>query len=229
MWNQSKEKQPMTRRTALKYMGAGLMGTAGIFFGLPAVVQSCFNKTSSSAAKNGAMATRKDKTLGMEISMLGFGCMRLPLVAGDKPYIDEAQSMELIDYAYKHGVNYFDTAYFYHQGLSETFLGKALQSYPRESFFLADKMPTPRIESLAHARSVFDEQLHKCRVDCFDFYLLHTLGEIAEYDRVYEEYGVYEYLKSEKDKGRIKRLGFRFTAKRKTLPTSSTNTPGTLR
>jgi predicted aldo/keto reductase-like oxidoreductase len=209
--------QPISRRTALKYMGASALTIAGIALGLPTFLQSCFNKNTQKN-KNGKMATRTDKTLGAEISLLGFGCMRLPVIEAGKPDIDEAKALEIIDYGYQHGINYFDTAYFYHQGMSETLVGKALKRYPRESFYLADKMPTPRVESLEDAKRIFEEQLQKCQVDYFDFYLLHSIGDHEVYNRVYEEFGVYEYLKSEKEKGRIKRLGFSFHSKKEDFP-----------
>jgi predicted aldo/keto reductase-like oxidoreductase len=141
--------------------------------------------------------------------------MRLPLVEQGKPEIDEAKALELIDYAYKHGVNYFDTAWFYHQGLSELFVGKALSRYPRESFYIADKMPGRLIESLDHAKEVFAKQLEKCQTEYFDFYLLHSVGKTEDYTRVYEQYGVLKYLLEEKAKGRIKRLGLSFHGDKK--------------
>ncbi|MFW5889212.1 MAG: aldo/keto reductase, partial [Bacillota bacterium] len=110
-------------------------------------------------------------------SLLGFGCMRFPKIDSEKPDIDEEQAEEMIDYAYKHGVNYFDTAYPYHQGLSETFIGKVLKKYPRESFYLANKMPGWELETVEDAKRIFSEQLEKCQVDYFDFYLCHALSE----------------------------------------------------
>ena len=87
------------------------------------------------------MEKRKFRNTGLEVSLLGMGCMRLPKVDPDKDDIDYEKAQEIIDYAYAHGVNYYDTAYGYHGGKSEIFVGHALKKYPRESFFLASKMP----------------------------------------------------------------------------------------
>ncbi|MFO7969109.1 MAG: aldo/keto reductase [Candidatus Izemoplasmatales bacterium] len=141
-------------------------------------------------------------------SLLGFGCMRFPKIDSEKPDIDEAQAEEMIDYAYKHGVNYFDTAYPYHQGLSETFIGKVLKKYPRESFYLANKMPSWEIKTLADAKRIFKEQLEKCQVDYFDFYLCHALSE--KHFEIYKKPEIMDFLLEQKAKGTIKHLGFSF-------------------
>mgnify|MGYP005845991079 CR=1 FL=1 len=141
-------------------------------------------------------------------SLLGFGCMRLPKIDSEKPDIDSKQAEEMIDYAYKHGVNYFDTAYPYHQGLSETFIGKALKKYPRESFYLANKMPGWELETVEDAKRIFSEQLKKCQVDYFDFYLCHALSE--KNFEIYKKPGIMEFLQKKKAEGKIKHLGFSF-------------------
>jgi predicted aldo/keto reductase-like oxidoreductase len=159
----------------------------------------------------------------MQLSWLGMGNMRLPKVEGHGEKIDERKALELVEYAYQNGVNYFDTAYRYHAGESEIFTGKALEQYPRDTFYLATKMPghmmvyeggAYRFTSLlAHAQprspqNIFEEQLEKCRVDYFDFYLLHNLCE-ASYDfYTNEEIGIIPYLLEQKRKGRIWHLGF---------------------
>ncbi|GHT14203.1 aldo/keto reductase [Bacteroidia bacterium] len=207
----------ITRRQALKYLGFGAVGVAAV------AGAGCDFKRVKPAGSNLAeesdqdwrVTTRPDPVTGANISLLAFGCMRLPLVEQGKPEIDEAQALEMIDYAYKHGVNYFDTAWFYHQGLSELFVGKALSRYPRESFYIADKMPGRLVESLAHAKEIFQTQLDKCQTEYFDFYLLHSVGKPEDYTRVYEQYGVLKYLLAEKAKGRIKRLGLSFHGDRK--------------
>ena len=107
-----------------------------------------------------------------KLSLLGFGTMRLPLIDG---VIDQEQVEKMTDYAIEHGVNYFDTAYPYHNGLSEVSIGKALKKYPRESFYLATKYPGHQIASTYDTKAIFEEQLTKCGVDYFDFYLLHNV------------------------------------------------------
>lgn len=141
-------------------------------------------------------------------SLLGFGCMRFPTLSPDKPDIDEVLAEKMIDYAYAHGVNYFDTAYPYHQGLSELFIGKVLKKYPRDSFYLANKMPSWLIKGPEDAKRIFEEQLKKCQVEYFDFYLCHALGE--EQFKPYLIPGVMDYLYEMKKQGKIRHLGFSF-------------------
>lgn len=110
-----------------------------------------------------------------KLSALGFGTMRLPALADGA--IDEAQVAEMVKYALDNGVNYFDTAYPYHGGMAEIALGKALRAYPRDSYYLATKYPGHQISASYDPAAVFEEQLKKCGVDCFDFYLLHNIYE----------------------------------------------------
>lgn len=143
-----------------------------------------------------------------EVSLLGFGCMRFPVIDGDDSKIDYEKSLEMIDYAYKNGVNYFDTAYGYHGGESEKFVGVALSRYPRESFFLASKMPPWFVKEEADLEKIFNEQLERCQVDYFDFYLEHSLND-DNYDKL-ESFNTYEFLMQKKKEGKIRNLGFSF-------------------
>ena len=118
-----------------------------------------------------------------EISLLGFGCMRFPVIDGEDNKIDYEKSLEMIDYAYKNGVNYFDTAYGYHGGESEKFVGVALKRYPRESFYLASKMPPWFVKEKDDLERIFNEQLERCQVEYFDFYLEHSLND-ENYDKL---------------------------------------------
>ena len=101
---------------------------------------------------------------GEKISQLGMGTMRLPVVDGDNANIDEAAALEMFDYAYKHGINYFDTAWGYHDGNAELVTGKALSRYPRESFLLVDKLSTSLFNSEEEIRPLFEKQLAACRM-----------------------------------------------------------------
>lgn len=160
------------------------------------------------------------RTLGNiteEISLLGYGCMRFPKIQEDKPEIDKEKSQKLIDYAYEHGVNYFDTAYPYHGGLSELFIGEALKKYPRESFYLATKMPPWDIKTTEDAERIFEEQLKKCQVSYFDFYLLHNMN--TENFKHFEDLKAYELLSRKKAEGKIRYLGFSFHDTPKRLKT----------
>lgn len=144
-----------------------------------------------------------------KISALGMGCMRLPVLEGDDSRVDAALTEEMIDYAYTHGVNYFDTAWGYHSGNSETVVGKLLKKYPRDSFFLASKFPGYDAACWGRVEEIFEEQLKKCQVEYFDFYLFHNLNEMnvdAYLDNA--KYGIYDYLIAQKRNGRIRHLGF---------------------
>ena len=144
-----------------------------------------------------------------KLSLLGFGAMRLPLVeggtAGD---IDQAQVDAMVDYAIANGVNYFDTAFPYHESMSEVAIGKALSRYPRDKYNLATKYPGHQISESYNPAEVFEEQLVKCGVDYFDFYLLHNVNENSI--GVYKDprWGILDYFVEQKRLGRIKHLGF---------------------
>ena len=144
----------------------------------------------------------------IRLSSLGFGMMRLP-GGCDNPQIDEAQTAEMIDYAIRNGVNYFDTAWGYHQGNSERVAGKLLSEYPRESYCLASKFPGYDVSNFGHVEEIFEEQLKKCRTDYFDFYLLHNIYE-KNIDAYLDDatYHTVSYLLEQKAKGRIRHLGF---------------------
>jgi len=214
-------EETMDRRTALKIMGASL-ATAFTILGckqgsnnsiIPITATSELQQSSS-----GKMTYRKDKILSQDISLLAFGCMRFPVLHEGQPEINEEKALALIDYAYQHGVNYFDTAWGYHQGLSEPFVGKALKKYPRESLFIATKMPTWLIDNVDKAKEIFQAQLDKLQTDYIDFYHLHSLASLNQYLKVYENSGVYQYLMEEKKQGRIKRLGFSFHGHKNEFP-----------
>lgn len=155
---------------------------------------------------------------GEKLSMLGMGNMRLPTQgSGPNSPIDEAKAQAIIDYVYESGVNYFDTAYMYHGGQSEIFVGKALKKFPRESYKLATKMPSGPLEQGKGPQEVFEEQLQKCGVSYFDFYLLHNLNENSYDVFTNPEKGVIPYLLEQKKLGRIRHLGLSSHAKPETL------------
>lgn len=140
------------------------------------------------------------------LSLLGLGCMRLPTTENGK--IDEAKTSEIVAFAIENGVNYFDTAYPYHNGESELVIGKILSEYPRESFYIADKFPGHQISSSYDPKVVFEDQLRKCRVEYFDFYLLHNVYENSINTYKDPQWGIIDYFREQKKNGRIKHLGF---------------------
>ena len=154
----------------------------------------------------------QDKRLGL----LGFGTMRLPTHADGS--IDEAQVAEMTAYALEHGVNYFDTAYPYHGGESEQVIGRVLSKYPRDSWYLATKYPGHQISSTGYdPAEIFEEQLKKCGVEYFDFYLLHNVYEKSMEVYLDPKWGIIDYFKEQKRLGRIKHLGFSCHAETKGL------------
>lgn len=144
----------------------------------------------------------KDK----ELSMLGMGGMRFP--CDGEGNVDFEKTAELFDMCMKNGINYFDTAWFYHGGKSEEIMGKILAKYPRESFYIADKMPWDEYEDPQGVEKLFDTQLERTGLEYFDFYLFHNVSEPTIKYYVDEKYGVYDVLMKKKKEGKIKHLGF---------------------
>ena len=145
---------------------------------------------------------------GLKLSALGMGAMRLPVIDGDDSKIDVSAAEKMVDYAIKNGVNYFDTAWGYHNGHSEEVMGKALSKYPRNSYFLADKFPGYDLSNMDKVEEIFEAQLKKCGVEYFDFYLFHNVCEMNIDDYTNEKHGIFSYLIKQKENGRIKHLGF---------------------
>lgn len=142
-----------------------------------------------------------------KLSLLGFGAMRLPCLADGS--IDEQQVAEMTQMAMDAGVNYFDTAYPYHGGQSERVMGRVLSKYPRDSYKLATKYPGHQILSSGYnPAEIFEEQLQKCGVDYFDFYLLHNVNEKSMEVYMDPQWGIVDYFKEQKRLGRIRHLGF---------------------
>lgn len=147
-----------------------------------------------------------------EVSRLGLGTMRLPcktpLKRESNPLIDYTKAQELVDIAYENGVNYFDTAYMYHVGKSEKFIGQALKKYPRDTYFLADKLPIWLCKTPKDMQKIFNKQLERTGTEHFDFYLLHSLDK-DNFDKC-EKFGAYDFVKQKQAEGLIKNIGFSF-------------------
>lgn len=143
--------------------------------------------------------------LNTDLSLLGFGCMRFPTKDGK---IDEVRASQMLDDAYAAGINYFDTAYPYHNGESEPFVGKALSKYPRDSYYLATKLPCWEVKTLEDAKRLFELQSSRIDGNRIDFYLLHALHK-ERWEQM-RDLGVVEYLEEKQAEGKIKYLGFSF-------------------
>ena len=144
----------------------------------------------------------------VKLSALGMGAMRLPVVDGDDSKIDEAAAFAMVDEAMAWGVNYYDTAWGYHNGNSELVMGKALARHPREKFYLATKFPGYDLSNMGKVEEIFEKQLEKCQVEYFDFYLFHNVCEMNIDAYLDPKYGTYDYLLAPKKNGRIRHLGF---------------------
>ena len=179
--------------------------------------------TAALAAPSAALAQHQDgqdaKTMttvafkgGEKVSLLGFGMMRLPQKDGE---IDATLAAKMVDDAIKAGVNYFDTAYFYIKGKSETFCGDVLTKYPRDSYYLADKLPSGHLKTADDLERIFSEQLRKTRQSHFDFYLMHALNA-ANWKKAVQ-LNVYDFLLRKKAEGKIRHIGFSFHDKPEVL------------
>ncbi len=144
----------------------------------------------------------------LKLSALGMGCMRLPVIDNNDSNIDEQKTAEMVAYAMKNGINYYDTAWGYHNGNSEIVMGNVLSKYPRENYYLATKFPGYDISNMDKVEQIFEKQLEKCQVEYFDFYLFHNVCEMNIDAYLDEQYKIFEYLMKQKQNGRIRHLGF---------------------
>ncbi len=152
------------------------------------------------------MQTRVNQKNGDKLSILGFGCMRFPLKNGS---VDQERTTAMIRDAIDNGINYFDTAYFYHRGKSESILGKALLDGYREKVKIATKLPPFMVYKIEHAENIFNHQLEALRTDKIDYYLLHMLTDIVMFERM-KELGILEWMEKKKRAGAIDNIGFSF-------------------
>lgn len=191
----------MKRRDFIKSSFLALGGTTLMTTG-------CSSKRLHKAKEQVARRKFKDIT----VPLLGLGCLRLPM-NGKK--IDMVELEKMVDYAITHGVNYFDTAYFYVNGKSENAIGEVLKNYHRKDFLLADKTPPQSMKSKEDVRRVFEEQLKKCQVGYFDFYMIHSLKPNTIEN--YRKYEMFNQLMEFKKEEKIKYTGFSFHGSTKML------------
>jgi predicted aldo/keto reductase-like oxidoreductase len=148
------------------------------------------------------------KAANKDISLLGFGTMRLPVLDGNMTKIDEAEAIRMIRYAIDNGVNYIDTAYVYHGGQSEMVVGKALTDGYREKVLLATKLPFWIMKGPEQMEPVFEEQLQKLKTDHIDMYLVHDIhGD--RWDTV-KDWGMWDFMEKKRSEGKIRHIGFSF-------------------
>lgn len=207
----------MNRREFIKHTTAAVAGTT-LLFG------ACNKKTESSpiVSTTGEMTKRINPNTGDEVSLLGYGMMRLPgkeAVDGAPYELDQVVINELVDYALEHGVNYFDTAPVYCRGLSEQATGTALARHPRNKYFVATKLSnfSPDTWSREESMAMFERSLKYLQTDYVDYLLLHSVGGTAAgknslqtFEGRYIGNGILDWLVEQKAKGRIRNLGFSY-------------------
>jgi len=195
----------MKRRDFIKISGAA------------AVAAACAPKTAPKTAVDAGpeqMEMRENPVSGDRVSLLGFGCMRWPMIqdADGKDVIDQEAVNEMVDYALAHGINYFDTSPAYLQGQSELAAGRALSRHPRESYFIATKLSNFGDASPEASLRMYHDSFEQLRTDYFDYYLLHAIGRggAEAFRKRYVDNGLIDFLRAEKAAGRIRNLGFSF-------------------
>ena len=200
----------MKRRDFIKISGAG-----ALTLGAAAVGCTPKKTASSSPADEGPeqMVYRENPANGDKVSLIGFGCMRWPMIEKDgKRVIDQDAVNEMVDYALEHGINYFDTSPAYLMGQSEKAAGIALSRHPRNSYYIATKLSNFNNQTPEASIQMYKDSFDQLKTDYFDYYLLHSIGTggVEAFRKRYVENGMMEFLVKEKEAGRIRNLGFSF-------------------
>ena len=194
-------KPSVSRRDFLRRlaMGAGAAVTMSVMEPL-----RVFAQDEKKEATPNRMTYRVQHGSGEQISLLGFGMMRLP--------DDQEEVNRLVDYAIEHGVNYFDTAPMYMGGRSEVLTGNALSRHPRDKYYVATKMSNQRIWDFDEAKQMYEQSFQRLKVDYIDYYLLHSIGGggMDTLNKRFLDNGLLDFLLKERDAGRIKHLGFSY-------------------
>lgn len=168
---------------------------------------------SAQSKKEGEMTYRTTPTTGDKVSLLGYGCMRLPKIDGSEEFDQEAINRQ-VDYALEHGVNYFDTSPAYCRGLSERCMGIALSRHPRDSYYIATKLSNFAPSTWPREKSIemYHNSLKELQTDYIDYLLLHAIGGggMESYNARYEDNGMLDFLINEREEGRIRNLGFSY-------------------
>ena len=204
-------KKNMDRREFLKTAGCATL-LAGSIGTIASCAGGSNNNGATQAVPEGEMTYRTHPENGDKVSILGYGCMRWPMIKDEngKDIIDQETTNRLVDYAIEHGVNYFDTAPVYLQGQSETATGIALKRHPRESYFIATKLSNFSNASRENSIEMYRKSFENLQTDYIDYYLLHSISGMDAFQKRYVENGVIDFLLEERKAGRIRNLGFSF-------------------
>jgi predicted aldo/keto reductase-like oxidoreductase len=207
------KKNNIDRREFLKTAGSTAMVMSGL-----GLVAGCKNAGSNASAGsavnngNGEMTLRTNRVSGDKVSILGYGCMRWPMIKDEngRDIVDQETVDHLIDYAIEHGVNYFDTAPVYLQGQSESATGRSLKRYPRDSYFIATKLSNFSNATKENSIEMYRKSLENLQTEYIDYYLLHSLANGAGFRQRFVDNGIMDFLMEERKAGRIRNLGFSF-------------------
>lgn len=214
-----KNKKAIDRRKFLKILGAGAVTTTAAVYGCGSKGNSAASGSATGSVPTDQMTYRINPTTGDRVSLLGYGCMRLPTItnssAGDnQDDIDQEMVNELTDYALAHGVNYFDTSPAYCKGRSEHAMGIALSRHPRDSYFIATKLSNFSTDTWSREASIamYHNSFKQLQVDYIDYLLLHGIGMggMEAMRGRYLDNGILDYLIEERKAGRIRNLGFSY-------------------
>ena len=215
------KKSIINRRHFLKLLGAGSVVTAATFSGCkPKAMEAPEEEYKHQVEPpKGKMTYRRNPKTNEDVSLLGYGMMRLPTTDGtaaresDAP-IDQEQVNRLVDYAIEHGVNYFDTSPAYCKGMSEHATGIALSRHPRNSYYIATKLSNFNEDTWSKQASIqlFNNSLKELQVDYIDYYLLHGIGMggMENFESRFENNGILDWLVEQRKAGRIRNLGFSY-------------------
>ena len=200
------------RREFLRRGSAAVAAVSGV-----SLLTSCKNNTGATDTGNslrGEMTYRTNQGCGDKVSILGYGCMRWPMIKDEngKDIVDQEAVNRLVDYAIANGVNFFDSAPVYLQGQSEKATGIALSRYPRESYFISTKLSNHR--GTEHKKEegieMYKNSLKAFQTDYLDYYLLHNIKNLEIFNKRFKDNGLLDFLLEERKAGRIRNLGFSF-------------------
>ncbi len=204
-------KDNINRREFIKTAGAAGLAMTGL-----GAFAGCRNSSSASAEnpENGEMTFRTNRGNGDKVSILGYGCMRWPMIKDNdgNDIVDQEAVNRLVDHAIANGVNYYDTSPVYLQGQSEKATGIALRRHPRENYFIATKLSNFSNFSRENSMLMYRKSFENLQTDYIDYYLLHSIGGggVELFNRRYVDNGMLDFLMEERKAGRIRNLGFSF-------------------
>ena len=213
------ENNGMGRRGFLKALGAGIAASTTLY-GCSSKKKTEYGDPSVSDKAIGEMTYRESLT-GDKVSLLGYGCMRWPMIKDEngKDIVDQEAVNSLVDYAIEHGVNYFDTAPVYLQGQSEKATGIALKRHPRDKFFIATKLSNFSNSSFENSKKMYEQSFKEMQVDYIDYYLLHSIGGggVPSFRQRFVDNGILDFLLKEREAGRIRNLGWSYHGDKETF------------